>query len=180
MRIVPETLLRERNADEAQHLYRLLTGFIIRHLLVQPQAFRQLLTDTQYRIQRGHRILEDHADLTAANLAHLTFAEAKQFPALHRDAALLNIRILLRQQLHDGMSGHALAAAGLADDPECLAMIDGETHIADGMYRPAIGLETYRQIFYFNNWLFLLHVDSPSLSGASSDQGHHAGHHSGS
>ena len=32
-----------------------------------------LVSDAHHRIERGHRLLEDHADAGAANMAHLRF-----------------------------------------------------------------------------------------------------------
>ena len=39
------------------------------------------------RIERGHRLLEDHRDLVAADLLHLLLGRVEQVPALEADLA---------------------------------------------------------------------------------------------
>ena len=41
-----------------------------------------LAADREHRVQRRHRLLEDHRDLAAAHAAHLFFAEREQVAAL--------------------------------------------------------------------------------------------------
>ena len=74
-----------------------------------------------------HRLLEDHRDAVAAQLAHLGFVRASTRsrpsnvtlpPTVRREAR--------RQQAHHRERGDALAAAGFADDAERLAGDDVE------------------------------------------------------
>lgn len=46
------------------------------------QDFDNLFADRQNRVQRGHRLLEDHADIAAANAAPLPFGKRQQVAAL--------------------------------------------------------------------------------------------------
>ena len=43
---------------------------LLRDVLVQPDRLDQLVPDRVHRVQRGHRVLEDHRDVVAADLAH--------------------------------------------------------------------------------------------------------------
>ena len=76
-----------RDVHEAQHV----DGPVERRLAVEPlvqgQRLGDLPADRQHRVQRGHRLLEDHRDLVAAHLAHLGFAEVEQVAPGETDRA---------------------------------------------------------------------------------------------
>ena len=59
------------DVDQAQHLDRLGQRGGAAEPLMQDQRFGDLMADGQHRVERGHRLLEDHRDLVAADLAHL-------------------------------------------------------------------------------------------------------------
>ena len=48
----------------------------------------QLVADAEHRIERGLRVLQDHRDPAAANLAHLTRRLAQQVLAVQQHLAL--------------------------------------------------------------------------------------------
>ena len=53
-------------------LLRAQARFFIGYLrLVRLDRLGQVFDDALHRVERGHRILENHADLSAAQLAHL-------------------------------------------------------------------------------------------------------------
>ncbi len=97
------------------------------------------------RIERGHRLLEDHRDVAADHGATLARAQAQQVPPVELqrigpDPAGLG------DQPHQREHRHALARAGLADDAQDLAGIDGDVDRLDGM-EPATGsAELYGQV----------------------------------
>ncbi len=66
------------NMHQAQHVDRAVECRPAVEPLVQGQGLGDLMADRQHRVQRGHRLLEDHRDLVAANLAHLGLAEAEK------------------------------------------------------------------------------------------------------
>ena len=76
------------------------------------QHLDDLVADGVARIERGHRLLEDHREAVAAQIAQLAVRQIEQPDAVegHR-AGHFGGR--LRQQAHHGQRGHALAAAGL-------------------------------------------------------------------
>ena len=67
VRIFPRALLRLGNAHQAQHLDGLVAGLLPAESLVQQQHLGDLAADGQHRIERGHRLLEDHRDVLAAH-----------------------------------------------------------------------------------------------------------------
>src|SRR4030095_9088855 len=89
-------------------------------------------------IQRRLRILQDHRHATAANAAHLGFALRDEVVALEEHLPLDDAPGRLRQEAHEREARHRLAAARFADEPERLALAQGEAHAVDGPdYAPA-------------------------------------------
>ena len=91
-----------------------------------------LLADTLHRVERGHRLLEDHADRATADRPPFAIGTGGQRLPGQPDLAGAD-RKTLRQQPHHRMGGHRLAGAGFADDAERLAAPDFEADIANGM-----------------------------------------------
>ena len=81
--------------------------------------------DPHDRVQRGGRVLEDHADLAATNLAHVALGEAEKVAPGKRDTPGDDLP-RLRYEAHDRQRQHRLAAAGLADDADDLARSHAE------------------------------------------------------
>ena len=57
-------------------------GFLVVHAQMQLQRFGDLGADGQHRIQRGHRVLENHGDFRAAHQPHLFVRELQQVTPL--------------------------------------------------------------------------------------------------
>ena len=66
-----QPLRRLRQADPSQHLDRAFPYLLARHVLVQVDRLGHLVADGVYRREGGHRLLEDHTDVAAADVAHL-------------------------------------------------------------------------------------------------------------
>ena len=119
--------------------------------LVQAHRLRDLLAHREHRVERGHRLLEDHRDLGAADRAHrravrLHEIEAGAVGAGELDPAPGDAAAAVLDQAHDRQRGHRFAGARLADDGDGLAGTDRE---ADGAYRldGALGArELHRQV----------------------------------
>jgi hypothetical protein len=103
---------------------------------VLAQHLRHLVADTVARVERRHRVLEDHGNALAAEPAPARLGEAEERPAAKRDRFGRQAG-RARQETHDGERGQALAAARFADDRERLAGGDGEVDAAHGPGRPA-------------------------------------------
>jgi hypothetical protein len=69
--VVVGALLGLRDGYPAQHVDGLVHGLAPRDALMQSDRLADLASDGVERIERGHRLLEDHRDLVAADLLHL-------------------------------------------------------------------------------------------------------------
>ena len=78
------------------------------------RGLRDLLAHAHDRIQRCHRLLEDHADVVSAQLRERLRGERL---AVEHDLAAGDLRPAW-QQAHDRAQRHALSAAGLADEAQ--------------------------------------------------------------
>ena len=133
------------NADELKQLKRACARLSVGHVQVNLQRFHHLLADRKDRIERGHRLLENHRDVAAALLAHLLFGKLEQVLSFKQDLPLGD-PAGLGEQAHDRERRDRLAAAGFPDHGDDLAAIDriGDAfHCAD---RAARGLEPHMQV----------------------------------
>jgi hypothetical protein len=146
MGIAPEAILRSWNSDHAQELHGSLAGLVLRRLAVSPDRLDHLLFDRQDRVQAGHGVLEDHRDVAAAEVAHVVLRQRREVELVEQDRAALDAPGGLRQQPHDRQIRHALAAAGLADEAQRLALLDVERHAVDGVDRALVGSEADDQV----------------------------------
>src|ERR1019366_3517284 len=89
-------------------------------LLVQRHGLGDLTANRQHRVQRRHRLLEDHRDAIAADPPHRLFRQVQKIGASIAHRAGVAAR-RSRHEAHDRQSSHALAAARFADDAERLA-----------------------------------------------------------
>ena len=78
---------RIRDTHPLQQLDRLPQRRPRRGTSVQHQRFGHLVSDGVHRVQRRHRLLEDHADAVATQLAQGSVGQADQFLAVKADAA---------------------------------------------------------------------------------------------
>ena len=53
------------------------------------ERLEDLVTDGYDGVEAGHRVLKDHGDLVAANLAHVGFFEGQEVLTFKDDAALV-------------------------------------------------------------------------------------------
>ena len=70
VRILVDAAVRFGDADQAQHIDGFFPGRLLVELLVQNDGFHDLVADGEHRIQRSHRLLENHGNIIAANFAH--------------------------------------------------------------------------------------------------------------
>src|SRR4030095_3154376 len=101
----------------------------------------------EHRIERGHRLLEDHRDLFAADLSHLGRGQIEEASPAVVDRALDDAARGLRDQAHDREGRNALPGAGLADDAERLALVDVKIDPVDGADNALVGVEIRLQPF---------------------------------
>ena len=120
--------------------------------LVDHDGLADLLTDGLDRPERGHRLLEDHADLAAPDGAHLATHRALRGdvdrlagPRVIEDAARHDAARPI-DDLEDRAAGDGLAAAGFADNAECLAARDREGHAVERLHHAFVGEEVGAQV----------------------------------
>ncbi|CUK21701.1 Uncharacterised protein [Achromobacter sp. 2789STDY5608615] len=119
--------------------------------LVQLQRFGDLVAGREARVERGHRLLEDHGHVGAAHalqravgrvdqVQHLAVAPAQLHAAVDDAAAAV------LHQAHQRQRGDRLARAGFADDRQRLAPIDVERHVAHRFDDAVRSLEAHGQV----------------------------------
>jgi hypothetical protein len=146
VRVLAEAALGIGQADELQEFDGARPGVLPGDVAMHEQGFGDLVADGEHRVQRGHRLLEDHRDLLAAQLAHLAFAEAEEVAALEQDLPVRHPAGGLGQQAHDAQRRHRLAAARLAHQGDDLAGADIIGDAFDGPDDAARGDEMDMQV----------------------------------
>ena len=133
VRVRVEPLLGSRHADQAEHLERALIRLFLRDVAVQQHDLGDLASDLPGRVERRHRVLEDHRDLVAPDRRHLLLAEVGDVTAVEGDDAFRHVTDS-RQELHDRKSRRRLSASGFADEPDALARVDVERDPRDRLH----------------------------------------------
>ncbi len=100
MRIVVDTPLGVGNPDHPERLDSAIASLGAIGVLMQPDGLANLAADSEDRIQRRHRLLENHRDPRAANVAHLGLAQLQEILILEDYFAAHDSR-RLGQQPHD-------------------------------------------------------------------------------
>ena len=95
-----------------------------------------LVADGERRVQAGERVLEDEPDLLAAQLADAVVVELEDVDPVEDDRAGDDPARRVRDEPGDRERGHALAAAGLADEAERLAVLHVEADVVDRLHDP--------------------------------------------
>src|SRR5262245_46917791 len=85
MRVAVGALLRLWYRYASQHLHGHPHRLALAHALVHGDRLADLATDREERIERGHRLLEDHGDVVAADALHSALIDFEQVPALEAD-----------------------------------------------------------------------------------------------
>ena len=76
------TLFRRGNADQFQHLNGFVHRLFLAQILMDLVGLRDLITDGEDRVERCHRLLEDHRDLIAlfcASAARIVRADSHRY-----------------------------------------------------------------------------------------------------
>jgi hypothetical protein len=134
------------DADARQHVEDARLPRIGRQIAaMQRERLAQLLADRHRRIERGHRLLEHHADTRAAQLAQPRRLGQRQVFALEKNATRRAHQRRWRQA-HERARRLRLAAARFADDADHLARRDVEGHVAHDL--AAAEADGERQAFH--------------------------------
>ena len=130
--------------------------------LMNFEHLHDLIAHRVARIERGHRILEDHGNVLADDLAALPGRQLQQRLAVEvkrvgGDACLCV------EQTHDGHHRDRFARPRFAHDAQHLARVHRQAHAFNRMEATLCGAECNGQIFYFKQGhadasLFMRHV----------------------
>ncbi len=118
MRIGVDPRLRRGDAHEPEHVERPPPRLLAGEATVAAQALDDLVAHPVDRIERRHRLLEDHGERGSAQILHLGTALLQEVLAGEQHFAAGAPAGRLLHEPHHGERGHALAAAGLTDDAE--------------------------------------------------------------
>ena len=148
MRIGDEPLVGRGDADLGERRARLFARRCTRDPAMRDNRLDHLRIDPQHRIQRHHRILENHRDAVAAKLSQVLFAQRAKIASLEaqvsRDDATRRI-----DEAHDRVAGHRLAGPRFTDQSQHLAARDGEGDVVDRLDHARLGEEVGLQTVNF-------------------------------
>ena len=135
------------DADHLQELDGARPRLVLAHPLVDEKRLHDLQPDGQHRVERGHRLLEDHRDVAAAQRAHLVLGEREEIASFEQDAPVRDASGRLGEEAHDRERRYRFAAAGFADQRDHLARIDLPAHALHGADDAARRDEMHVQVF---------------------------------
>ena len=131
MRVATKNGVRFRNAHQLQHSSGFTERLIAAEPLMQADGLGNLFPHREHRIERGHRLLENHGNIRPAHALHLRAAQIVYINDLtvtaaqeHFLAADLPSRLL--QQTHQRQRGDRFTGAGLANNRQRLAAFERE------------------------------------------------------
>ena len=151
VRVVVDNHLGTRHTNALEDLDGALESFLLREALVHAQRLAHLKADLHGRVQRGERILEDHADLGAAQLALLLERQLGEVLPVEDDRAGGDLAAL-GQEPHERQSGHGLTGAGFAHDAEGFAGVHVQVDTGEGADHAGTDLNVGVQIFDLKEW----------------------------
>ena len=144
VRVAGEPCLGGGDADAGEQLEDPLAHRLAADALVQFDRLAELLFQRVQRVERGHRLLEDEADVIAAGGAEFGRAGADHFAALVADRPADPGAV--GQQRDGGERGDGFAGAGFAHQRDGLALVDVEAHALDGHVLGAVLAEAYGEV----------------------------------
>ncbi len=128
MGVLLEPLVRIGDTHQLQHVLGLLQGLGPLHPLVGFEDLGDLKADGVDRVERGHRFLEDHGDVLAPDLAHVSLGLLQEVLAFEDDLATDKTPGGHLNEPHDRQRSDALPTATLADYAQCLPHSQRERH----------------------------------------------------
>ena len=137
-----------------------------RQRLVSIEHLADLLADLHHRVQRGHRLLEDHADALAPNGAQLVLGQGQQVAAFEQDATGHRCHMRPGQEAHHRVGDHRLARARLTNHAQRLAGGNFQVDTLDRQRAVGTGGQPDGQAFDAQHWrvgrVIVVHRGFPS------------------
>ena len=133
---------------------------------MQPQSFSQLSSDSEHRVQGGHRFLKDHPDLVAANRAHQLLigcgkVDILAFLAIKDERSARNFTAAKLDQTHQRKAGNGLSRAGFPNNTNSFTRVHFERNIFDTYDGAALCFELDPQVFDGRNCVIQHAADTP-------------------
>ena len=137
---------RVGDPDRLEEIDRPQLGGAARHArLVHGDRLGHLVADALHRVERGHRVLEHHRQLAAAELAVVAVGEADQRTAVEADVTAGDAPGRVDEP-HHRERGHGLARARLPHHRDRLARGERERHAVDRARGRAVAGELDAQV----------------------------------
>src|SRR2546423_2577859 len=146
MGIVIHPGLGRRNAYLLEQLDRPGSRHLTRHFAVRHHGLLDLIPNPEHRVEATQGVLEDHGDVFAADLPNLLLGQLDDVGSPEEDLTTGDAPRLL-DQAKDRESGDALAAPGLAHDPQGLPGLEVEADAIDRLDHTVVGEELGLEIF---------------------------------
>jgi hypothetical protein len=144
-----------RDADPLEQIDRPLLRLLLGDFEVKHQRLDQLVPNRVDRIERRHRVLEDHRDVITADVSHLPVGQRQEVSRLavdrKGDRTVDDSARRARHQPHQAQGGDALAAARFAHDAEGFAFLDMERDIVDGEDHARAGEELRLEVLHLED-----------------------------
>ena len=126
---------RIADMHHVQHVARAAFNAPALRALMRPDRLEKLGADAHHWVERCHRLLENHRDLSTAHITHCAIGYLRQIAPAEANRALRHAQGHVRQKAHDRKGGNGFARAGLACDAQRLARPNVETHAVDNTPR---------------------------------------------
>ena len=158
MRVALRDARRIRDAHEFEKPYGFGLGLFSGHAAVQLQTFFNLCARREDRVERRHRLLKDHGDFGAANLAKrrvraLHEVDGRAVAALEMNGPAGYAPAARFHEPHDRKTRDGLSGTGFADERERFARSDDEGFAANGRDGAVFRFEFDAKVLYFENRL---------------------------
>src|SRR5580765_2247114 len=150
--IIVDARLRIRNADLLQQVDCASARLFLVGPLVNSNRLGDLHPDGVHRVQRGHRVLEDHRHLVAANVLQLVLVHLEHVSTLVEHLTAEG-RVAVSRQAEQRHRSDALPRAGLSHDAEHLAALQLEAHTVDSIDHTIFCVELDLEVLYFDQAL---------------------------
>ncbi len=96
------------------------------------QRFHHLHADGEHRVEGHHRVLKDHRDTVAADVADLAFFEVQQVFSVELDGAVAD-PARFGDEVQDGEGQHGFTGAGFAHNTKAFALFQRQGDAAQGL-----------------------------------------------
>src|SRR4030042_5808293 len=112
----------------AQHLDGPPSGLFFIEILVKLEGLHNLIPDRKYRVERGHRFLEDHRDVISPHPLHLLLFQFHKISSIKKELAAHYFTRGHWDQPQKREACHTLSASGFAHEAEDFPRTNLKTH----------------------------------------------------